>query len=83
MENLVIKAGYLLVEFMPTFTFVELSNDMSAGKIVTGAKEVGTVIFFKDSIQFSDGGKYHLVKVEDVLAWIKPEESKADENNQA
>jgi hypothetical protein len=73
MENIVVKAGWLLVEFMPTFSMVELSMDMCGGKIISGANEIGMFIFFKEMTPFSGSGKYCLVKMDDVLAWIKPE----------
>jgi hypothetical protein len=84
MENLFVKAGWLLVEYIdfPSSAVFNdkliLSQGMDAGKIISGANEIGMTIFFKDSVCFDQDGTYLLVKMDDVLAWIKPEVKEDD-----
>jgi hypothetical protein len=72
------KQGYLLVELIQeSERKSDLDSNINSGKIVSGAiNDKGVTIFFGSWIPFSAG--HVLVKVDDVLAWIKPEE-KVDE----
>lgn len=68
--ELIPKQGYVFVE-LGSIDSLALHQGFLSGSIVSGIKEVGMVVFFKDSLEFS--GNLRLVKVDDILAWIKPE----------
>lgn len=73
--NLSIKQGWLLVEFMPMMTLVKLADGLLAGKIISGAKEIGMIVIFKECIDFSPDGKQVLVDANNILAWFPLESS--------
>lgn len=77
------KQGYLIAEYMTVEGF-DLNAQFHAAKVVAGVKDIGINIFFKDYMELTNSGNLILIKIDDVLAWIKPEE-KADEpkNDQA
>jgi len=75
LNKLQVKAGYVLVELNPSGSFL-LAKDMFAGKVITGIKEIGLEVIFKEASQLKDS--LYLVKVDDILAFIKPEEEIVD-----
>lgn len=68
-----LKNGYVLVRDVNASELLTYPVvGVNCAKIEHGAEgDLGVIIFYKDSIQFSDDLK--LVKTEDVLLWIKDE----------
>lgn len=67
--ELVPKQGWIIVDF--DFTKDNAERPMHSGKVVSGIKEIGMEVFFNSYIRFNQ--ELVLVKIDDVLAWIKPE----------
>ena len=74
--ELIPKQGYIFVEIIEELPadMKPLSDSMICGRVKSGIKEIGMVVFFEDYSMFDEEGYLLLVKVDDVLAWIKPEE---------
>lgn len=78
--ELMVKSGCLLVEVFPEGQSpIDLAPHMYAGTISSGAIEIGMIVFFNRSMPFIFDQNKHIVKMEDVVAWIKPEEPKSQE----
>lgn len=78
-ENLIVKQGYVLVKAQSAFEY-NLSSGMCCATIVAGADTHKDAVVFYESesyVLFDD--QYLLVKVDDILAWIKPEEQPSNE----
>ena len=67
------KSGYVLVRDVNEVEILGYPViDVKCAKIEHGAEgDMGVVVFYKESIKFAEDIK--LVKVEDVLIWIKDE----------
>ncbi len=75
-NNLVTKQGYVLVKPEDSSVY-NLRSNMVCSRIIAGADaHKDAIIFHKDDVFVPFDIDYNLVKVEDVLAWIKPEEVK-------
>lgn len=73
--ELVPKQSYIFVEFVKSVDGLDLNGAFLAGKVVSGIQEKDMIVFFKDFHAFNHQGDLLLVKVDDVLAWVKPESS--------
>ncbi len=66
-----VKQGYVLVSFVKGVDY-QLGEGWNAAKIEAGnPADVGIVVFFKEWCWFNYD--LALVKIDDVVAWIKPE----------
>lgn len=84
--ELVPKQGWIFVDTLDVRKDIsfDVSSSMRCGRVQSGIKEIGMIVFFKEFIVFNDNSSLALVKIDDVLAWVKPEVSVDDsENNQA
>ena len=88
--NLVTNQGYVLIKPESGINY-NLHAEMLCGRIIAGADaHKGAIVFYNEDSFFCFDDQYVLVKVTDILAWIKPEEKPAEvpvevvnENNQA
>lgn len=69
--ELVPKQGWIFVEEVVAEGGLELHDGFVSGKVSSGIKEQGMIVFYRESLNFN--GNLRLVKIDDVLAWIKPE----------
>lgn len=77
--NLVTKQGYVLVK-QEDGSVYNLQSNIFCSRIIAGADaHKDAIIFHADDKAIPFDVDYNLIKVEDVLAWIKPEEKPAPE----
>lgn len=76
--NLVTKQGYVLVKPTSGVDY-NLHPEMLCATIIAGADaHKGAIVFYNEDSFLCFDDQYVLVKVEDILAWIKPEEKQPD-----
>lgn len=68
--ELVPKQGWIFVKSLESD---HLGETISRGQVASGIKEIGMEVFFEEYVVFKEDEALLLVKIEDVLAWVKPE----------
>ena len=73
--NFSVKKGYLLVTLEDSSQYKIINDKIECGKVaVANEADLGIIVFFNEWERFTD--PYVIVKVEDILVWIKPDAPK-------